>query len=67
MDHQLWLMPLDVQPGDNIAIIPGCRAPYLWREDGDGVLNIGETYIRGLLHEEALDDERYGVKEILIH
>jgi len=64
---RLCLIPLDVQPGDKIAIILGCRAPYVLREDCDGYLTIGETYIRGLMHGEALDDGRYTVREILIH
>lgn len=64
---RLCLIPLDAQPGDKIAIILGCRAPCVLREDGDGFVNIGETYIRGLMHGEALDDKRYKVQEILIH
>jgi len=57
----------DVELGDKIAIILGCRAPYVLREDGDGFLKIGQTYIRGLMHGEALDDERYELQEILLH
>lgn len=64
---RLCLIPLDVQLGDKIAVIRGCRAPYVLREDGDGFLNIGETYIRGLMHGEAMDDERYTLQEILVH
>jgi hypothetical protein len=64
---RLCLMDCDVQAGDKIAIIKGARAPYVLREDGDGFISVGETYIRGLMHGEALDDERYTVQEILIH
>ncbi|KAF7505732.1 hypothetical protein GJ744_000498 [Endocarpon pusillum] len=66
---RLCLMPQDVRPGDRIAIILGCRAPYVLREDGDGdvFVNIGETYIRGLMNGEVLGDERYKVQEIHIH
>ena len=66
-EGRLCLMPLDVHLGDKIAVILGCRAPYVLREDGDGFLSIGETYIRGLMHGEALNDGRYAVGGILIH
>jgi Heterokaryon incompatibility protein (HET) len=64
---RLCLTVVDVEPGDKIAVILGCRAPHMMREDGDGFLNIGETYIRGLMHGEALDDKRYNLQKILIH
>lgn len=64
---RLCLMPFDVQEGDKVVVIKGCRAPYVLREDGNGFLSLGETYIRGLMHGEALEDERYTVQEILIH
>jgi hypothetical protein len=64
---RLCLMIADVKPGGKIAIILGCQTPHLLREDGDGFLKIGETYIRGLMHGEALDNERYSLQEILIH
>lgn len=65
VEDQICLIPLDLHPGGKIAIILGCRAPYLLSQDGGGFLNIEETYIRGLMHGEALDDERYPVQEIL--
>ncbi len=55
-------MPLDVRPGDRIAIILGCRAPL------GMVSSVPERRIfRRLMHGEALDDERYSVQEIGIH
>lgn len=57
----------DVQVGDKIGVILGCRAPYVLREDGDGFLLIGEAYLQGLMHGEALDDTEHTVQEILIH
>ena len=53
----LCFMPFDVEL-DKIGIILGSRASYVLREDGDGFLKIGEVYICGLMHGEALDDER---------
>jgi hypothetical protein len=63
---RLCLLLTHAQAGDKIAIILGCRAPYVLRGDGDRFVNIGETYIRGLMHGEALDDERYTVQDILV-
>lgn len=67
VDGRLCLMVCDVQVGDKIGIIKGTKAPYVLREDGDGFICVGVTYIRGWMHGEALDDERYTVQEILIH
>ena len=64
---RLCLTRWDVQPGDKIAVILGCQALHILREDGEGFINIGQTYIRGLMHGEALDDERNTVQEMLIH
>jgi Heterokaryon incompatibility protein (HET) len=63
---RLCLLLTHAQAGDRIAIILGCRAPYVLRGDGDRFFDIGETYIRGLMHGEALDDESYTVQDILI-
>lgn len=64
---RLCLVPFNVEAGDQIGVILGARAPYVLREDGDGFLKIGESYIRGLMHGEALDDGRYTVQQIRIH
>jgi Heterokaryon incompatibility protein (HET) len=64
---RLCLVLTDVRPGDRICIIFGCRAPYVLRENGSGFLNIGETYIRGLMHGEALNHESNTFQDIPIH
>lgn len=63
---RLCLTVSDVQAGDKIGIILGCKAPYVLRKDGDGSFVIGEAYIQGLMHGEALDDTEHTVQEILI-
>lgn len=52
--------------GDRVAIIYGCKFPYILRDAGDGTFKIiGDCYIHGLMEGEALG-EQYEEVELLI-
>lgn len=53
----LGLVPGDVQVGDNIVIFKGAVVPFILRgTDGpDNYTLIGEAYIHGIMHGEALE------------
>jgi hypothetical protein len=56
----LGLAPAESRPGDTVAILYGCNYPVILRPSGDGFKYIGESYIDGLTHGEALEGLRRG-------
>lgn len=56
-DHYVGLAPAGSQIGDGICVILGCNVPFVIRsteEGGGDYILIGECYIHGLMHGEAL-------------
>ncbi|KAH7070791.1 heterokaryon incompatibility protein-domain-containing protein, partial [Paraphoma chrysanthemicola] len=50
----LGLAPAETRPGDTVAILYGCRYPVILRPSGNGFKYVGECYIDGLTHGEAV-------------
>jgi hypothetical protein len=49
------------EPGDKIAILFGCRTPFIVRREADHFILIGECFVHGLMNGEAttsIDDSR---------
>ena len=52
-------VPYDALPGDSIVLIDGAAVPFVVRADGEGetadqAVLVGECYIHGIMHSEAL-------------
>ena len=64
------LGPLDTQPGDVLAIIPGGKVPYVLRKRLDSELEgsytfVGECYVHGVMDGQLLQDNDFpGFSEI---
>jgi hypothetical protein len=56
----LGLAPAESRPGDTVAVLYGCNYPVILRPSGDGFKYVGESYIDGLTHGEALEGLRRG-------
>jgi hypothetical protein len=56
-----------LKSGDEIWILHGCPLPFVLRQLPSGNYQlIGETYVHGLMHGEALEEMRLPVEEIVI-
>ncbi|KAI0466929.1 heterokaryon incompatibility protein-domain-containing protein [Xylaria cf. heliscus] len=57
-DGYIGLAPQAAQPGDRVCHILGCYVPILLRSLGEELVNpcsvVGECYVHGLMHNEAL-------------
>jgi len=41
--------------GDTVAVLVGCSTPMLLRKERDGWQVVGECYLHGCMHGEAID------------
>ncbi|KAF5576675.1 het-domain-containing protein [Fusarium pseudocircinatum] len=59
---------LSTRAGDEVWILEGCRVPCLFRPSGDGRYSlVGEAYVHGIMHGEALKDpDVKGLKPVII-
>ncbi|KAL5610515.1 hypothetical protein FOBRF1_006632 [Fusarium oxysporum] len=53
------LVPKRSQIGDLVAVVRGGRVPLVFRERGNEVFLIGEGYVHGLMHGEAIDGDTF--------
>jgi hypothetical protein len=53
------LVPKDTQTGDLVCILHNSRVPYIFRSriEGDGFINIGETFVHGIMHGQMSEPE----------
>lgn len=59
-DGRLARVPENAAPGDSICILHGAEVPYVLRLQEDGTFTvIGECYVHGIMHGEALDLSAY--------
>lgn len=62
------LAPLDSREEDIICVLLGCRFPVVLRREGERYLLVGEAYVEGIMHGEALvDAEEGGSQTFQIH
>ncbi|KAI0965273.1 heterokaryon incompatibility protein-domain-containing protein [Xylaria arbuscula] len=48
-----------VEEHDKVFVLAGADTPYVLRESGQGWRVIGEAYVHGLMHGEAVRDEKF--------
>lgn len=48
--------PKSTQPGDQIALVMGCRVPLVLRQHGDFYRLVGPCYVAGMMQGEAVRD-----------
>ncbi|KAI0449742.1 heterokaryon incompatibility protein-domain-containing protein [Xylaria acuta] len=64
---RLGQVPIGSEPGDRICILVGGETPYVIRPTGQGRYRlIGEAYVDGVMHGEALEESKYQDEEIQI-
>ncbi|KAI1360286.1 heterokaryon incompatibility protein-domain-containing protein [Xylaria arbuscula] len=67
---RMGIVPRHAKLGDAIFILKGCNAPLILRPAGDGTYSIlGECYIDGIMHGEAMEDlaaGRYQARQIIL-
>jgi hypothetical protein len=51
------LVPISTKNGDKICIFQTCAVPYVLREIEGGYTLIGDCYIHGIMHGEALSTD----------
>jgi hypothetical protein len=44
------------EPGDMVAILFGCRTPFIVRRDADHFILMGECFVHGLMDGEAISN-----------
>jgi hypothetical protein len=63
----LGLGPQSLQKSDSIWLLPGSRVPLILRSLGNGHhMVVGETYIHGIMHGEALDSKKVVFEDIVL-
>ena len=66
---RIGIGPGDMRGADKVGVFFFCPTPYILREEEGRTLFVGEAYVHGLMHGEALslvDDGRLEMKEWLI-
>jgi len=53
-----------LQVEDLVCVPLGCSTPVILRKRGDGYTFIGDTYVDGYMHGEAIDDCRNGTRQV---
>ncbi|KAJ4221509.1 hypothetical protein NW759_006758 [Fusarium solani] len=48
----------NLQPGDRIFLVNGCKAPMAFRPSGNRWKVVGETYVHGIMSGEAFDSSK---------
>jgi hypothetical protein len=65
-NSQLGVGPKVMERGDIIAILYGARTPYVLRKYGDYYRIVGECYVYGIMHGEAVrEHERLGQEDVI--
>ncbi|KAH8650007.1 ankyrin and HET domain-containing protein [Xylariales sp. PMI_506] len=58
--------PGNVEQGDRLAILLGCRIPVVLRPSGTSFRLVGPCYINGVMHGELMDQVRDGTLDLTI-
>jgi hypothetical protein len=58
------LGPMSCRPGDKICVILGCCTPIILRKFEDHFEVVGECYLHGIMHGEAMVDLDAGKYEL---
>ena len=64
VDKYMATVPDGTEPGDLISIMLGCATPFIVREDAGRYILVGECYVHGLMHGEAMEMEQRKLQEI---
>jgi hypothetical protein len=63
-NSRLGCVPTAAKEGDIICVLYGSEVPYILRRiEGGGYMVVGECYINGIMHGEALSDVRFRTEE----
>ena len=62
----LSLVPVHAGLEDLVFLLPGAYVPFLFRQQGDRYLFIGECYVQGIMFGEAWDEKSEETLETLI-
>jgi hypothetical protein len=66
-DHRLGLGPISTQKGDEVWILDTAAVPFILRPRPDGSRQvIGECYIHGIMHGEALHEDGVKFESVII-
>jgi hypothetical protein len=56
--------PLIIKEGDVVCVLLGGRTPFILRRVGDDYSLVGECYVHGFMHGEAIDMMERGEREL---
>lgn len=66
-EHYLGMGPLSSQEGDELWILRGANVPFILRRLDDGSYRvIGEAYVHGIMHGEALQERASEYQQITL-
>lgn len=66
-DGYLGWVPLTAKRDDVVCVLEGGKVPFVLRRDGDEYFEvIGECYIHGIMHGEAMDMEQFPLQDITL-
>jgi hypothetical protein len=66
---RLCLVPKNTQNSDLVCIPHNSRVPYVFRPrmEGDGFINIGETFVHGIMHGQMSEPKDCEEMEFVLH
>lgn len=63
-DGYFGLAPPNAEKGNRVAVLYGVDVPFILRRSGSSFKVVGESYVHGLMHGEAVAKWRLGTKEV---
>jgi hypothetical protein len=66
-ENHLGVGPESFENDDTIWLLPGAAVPFILRHLENGhFMVVGEAYVHGIMHGEALDSDHVNFEEVMI-
>jgi hypothetical protein len=59
------LVPIYTEVSDMVYVLPGASVPFVFRKQNDHFVLVGECYVQGITHGEALENSGMSAMELL--
>jgi hypothetical protein len=60
------LVPIYTEVSDMVYVLPDASVPFVFRKQNDHFVLVGECYVQGITHGEALENPGMSAMELLV-